>query len=355
MYDRPIIEDIIINQEPSKNIVPNPWRRYFARSFDMSLYSMFILIVLLYVFRVNPDGSRLGQSLVSIAAGIIMIFVEPLLLSRLGTTPGKWIFGLRLRNNDGNNITYLQGLWRTFCAIKDGNGFNIPFYSLYRNYKSYKTCSANEEMSWDDGFYYDLKDTRGVRIVAYVGVASISFGLSVILYIQAMLPINRGNITPEEFYENCNDFAAIHNMDFGMHLNENGEWIENPQGYANTISLFDKEPLTYEVVYENGGIQKVIAEVETTNDHFIFGKSNQLAMTYAAFVGADKSVNGFELYSRDIIKKFDKSFSNFSFEVEGFRITNTVEYSGYAGDNQFLVPEDDEDQYFHMKFVVERQ
>lgn len=353
MYDRPIVKDTFNNLEQSNNIVPNPWRRFFARSFDMSLYSLIVTIVLLYVFRVNPTGSRLSQNLEMIAVGIIMLFVEPLFLFKLGTTPGKSIFGLKLRNNDGNNITYIQGLWRTFYVIKDGCGFNIPFYILYRNFKSFKICTANEEMSWDYGFSYELKDTKVVRIFGYVGAMTLVVGLVVIVSTQARLPINRGNITPEEYYENCNDFAAIHNIDFGTYLNKNGEWIEDYQGNDNLISIFELEILPYEVIYENGAIQKVIAEVETTNDHFIFGKSNQLIMTYAAFVGADRSFNGFELYNSDIIKKFDKSFSNFSFEVEGYKITNTVEYSGYAVGNQFLIPKDDEEQYFHMKFVVE--
>lgn len=354
MYDRPIDEDAFNNREPSKNIVPNPWRRFFARTFDMSLYSLIITIVLLYGFRVNPSGSRWGQNLVMIAESTIMLFVEPLLLSTLGTTPGKSIFGLKLRNYDSNNITYLQGLWRTFYVIKDGYGFNIPIYNVYRNFKSFKTCSANEEMSWDYGFSYELKDTKVVRSVGYLGAMAFVVGLAVVFAFQARLPINRGNITPEEYYENCNDFADIHNIDFGTYLNKNGEWIEDYQGNANLISIFELEILPYEVIYENGAIQKVIAEVETTNDHFIFGKNNQLIMTYAAFVGADRSFNGFELYSSDIIKKFDKSFSDFSFEVDGYKITNTVEYSGYAFGNQFLIPEDDEEQYFHMKFVVER-
>lgn len=71
---------------------------------------------------------------------VFMIFTESFLLSRFGTTFGKWIFGIKVTTKDGHNITFADGLERTYGVIRYGLGFQIPFYNLYRQYKSYQDC-----------------------------------------------------------------------------------------------------------------------------------------------------------------------------------------------------------------------
>lgn len=74
-----------------------------------------------------------------------MLFLEPVLLRLFGTTLGKWIFGLRLEDENGNRPSYIAGFIRTLQVIGSGLGYHIPVYSLVRLWKSYKQCSDNEK------------------------------------------------------------------------------------------------------------------------------------------------------------------------------------------------------------------
>ena len=70
-----------------------------------------------------------------------MLVVEPLLLSTWGYTPGKWIFGLQVKDTYGGKIYWTTAMARTWQVFAKGEGYGIPFYNLYRNYKSYRALS----------------------------------------------------------------------------------------------------------------------------------------------------------------------------------------------------------------------
>lgn len=59
-----------------------PWRRYFARSLDLSLYGLIWSMVALWGFRLNPDGqiSWVWTLLCTYAAWALVFVFEPLLL-----------------------------------------------------------------------------------------------------------------------------------------------------------------------------------------------------------------------------------------------------------------------------------
>jgi hypothetical protein len=349
-----MIEELIQQQESTSNIVPNPWRRYFARGLDMSLYSLIVTVSLLYVLRINTDGKIFARYVEFFIASGLMILLEPLLLAKVGTTPGKWMFGLALRDKNRNKITYLMGLQRTFCVIKEGYGFNIPIYNIYKQFKSYETCAGENELPWDKDFSYELKDTKGLRIVGYIVSMVLIFALTMFIVFQAKLPINRGNITSEEYYENCNDFMSIHQIDNGQLLNAQGQWYQKPSNDGSVIFV-GIEPLNHTVIYEQGSVQKVIIEIETTERCMIYNLENQLFMSFSSFVGADKSVSVFELYDDDITGYFRNCFNDFEFDIDNYKIKNTVEYNGYHYTGRFLAPDDNQEQYFYLSFIIERK
>lgn len=69
-----------------------PWRRYFARSLDLSLYGLIWSMIALWGFRANPAGQiPLPWAMLCNYAAWALVFVfEPLLLHFWGTTVGKW-------------------------------------------------------------------------------------------------------------------------------------------------------------------------------------------------------------------------------------------------------------------------
>lgn len=79
-----------------------PWRRYFARMLDLSIYGLFWTALMTLVLHVNLlDRAPILEWIDSLAALLMMLFLEPLWLRLWGTTPGKALFGLRIEREDG--------------------------------------------------------------------------------------------------------------------------------------------------------------------------------------------------------------------------------------------------------------
>lgn len=342
----------VIEYKNPINIVKNPWRRFYARTFDISIYNLLITTIELLVFRMNTSDSPVATIIEGFLACLIMVVVEPFLLSTIGTTPGKWLFGLVLRTSEGEKVTYLEGLGRTIGVFTEGLGFSIPIYNLIREYKSYKSCCEGEELPWDRDFSYHLKDTSSFRIIGFMVSYGLLFYTIFLLLHLAYLPINRGRITSEEYYENCNDFMKIHEIDYGKKLTENGQWVGSSD--SNIINLSFRTLPTYKIVENNGEIQKIIIEIEKNDDSFIHNLNAQLIMAYNSFVGAEKSLHYKALYTKEITQLLDESFEDFEFEIVGIKVSNDVEIKGYHVSSNILVPDDNKEQYFHLTFVMER-
>ena len=100
-----------------------PVTRFLARSLDLLLYTLLWTAFQYLLLRWHTMGGALDSLLTSYASLALMIFVEPLLLSTLGTTPGKAILGLALRHEDGSRLSYGEGLARTFGVFAGGYGY----------------------------------------------------------------------------------------------------------------------------------------------------------------------------------------------------------------------------------------
>jgi hypothetical protein len=146
----------------------HPWRRYFARVFDIAVYNITWLSFLRFTFHVNLIGrSRILDSYIAIG---MMLFLEPLWLHFFRTTPGKAILGIRIEDFNGKNLTYRQGFDRTFGVIVSGLGFNIPIYDLFRLWKSYNLCKDKKIQPWNESTSYIIKDTKLYRTFLYIAI-----------------------------------------------------------------------------------------------------------------------------------------------------------------------------------------
>lgn len=196
-----------------------PWRRYFARMLDVSFGSMILWAVLALVFRVNVSNiGSFAEWLLGYVEWGIWLPIEALLLSRWGSTPGKWIMGIRVEHEDGRKLTFGEALDRTWQVFVKGMGALIPIYNIYRLWKSYKAVrDGNDddlEWEWSTNSVQVVKEREcpGWRPVAFVGAYAVSILVSVLIaMLPGFRPPNRGSeLTVEEFVENCNDMARFH-------------------------------------------------------------------------------------------------------------------------------------------------
>lgn len=154
-----------------------PWRRFLARLAD--LFISFCLCVLLFLVlyaipRYMPEGVRwedlqdvrqlLGLLLfvimtvqivlfqpvaAAIATFLLSVPVEVLFLACFGTTPAKWLFGIRVVHPDGTLLSLSEAFRRALRVFAQGLGFGIPFIAPFTFLFAYRRLTKTGTTWWD--------------------------------------------------------------------------------------------------------------------------------------------------------------------------------------------------------------
>jgi len=155
--------------------IPHPWRRFFARTLDLITTGLLVLFLFSYMFGLlfpnnidsylkiieNPIGS-------SIVLYLLWIPFESLFLYLIGTTPAKWLFGIYVKKNRSENLSYTQALMRTFQVFVSGEGFAIPLITLFTRMAAYRRLTRTNTTSWDSdiGSIVLYEEWHEVKVVA---------------------------------------------------------------------------------------------------------------------------------------------------------------------------------------------
>ncbi|MBS7220288.1 MAG: RDD family protein [Clostridiales bacterium] len=312
---------------------PHPWRRFLAFCFDVAYMAVITNIIWLFVLNHYPSDDwfwgRNGYIILCFATA----FIEPLLTMSWVSTAGKSLFGIRILHKSGRKLTYKEGLIRSFKRLKYGLGFMIPFYRIYRLYKSYKKCAAGEELEWDTNVRYVMPEkTRTFKYVFFATVIALIYFLS---EYQGLLPKNRGDLTVDEFVENYNSAAEYFgygyqtmNIDGTIHIDER-------------VSDFYPEPPVFEFETDGEKIKSVSFKY-SGNWHEIMKNEGYDYLVIHSLLGA--RINCFE-YSKldELTEYFTKpTFSDLLEEYKGVHIEK---YTDFYDEIQIGVLGDAIDEY----------
>ena len=266
----------------------NPWRRLFARVFDYWFYFvLWCVIVNLTIPRDMTSWMLLGL----VGSVAFMIILEPILLSIFGTTPGKVLFGVRLRNLNGRKLTFIQAYIRTWSVFVRGQGFSIPGYNLYRMYKSYLECKVQGVTKWDEqGDYVCAAKLRNPMLLAAACIVSVILGVGIMsaTHFAADMPMHRGELTVAQFNENMDLYWQFHRLPWHerrVHQLDEYPWEPGEQ-----------PPEMYIVPNENGiiievGIEMIDADID---DFWIL--IEWMRALLINFVGAQDGVNFYRMH-----------------------------------------------------------
>lgn len=129
-----------------------PWVRFWACVLDYWIAGIIFGIVigflkpnLLKMLHKEP-GISFWFGIVGI---FVWVFIEPLFLSFIGTTPGKWLFKIRLVPPIGERPDYITALSRSFKVWVRELGMGLPFISLITYLISYNDLTKKGVTSWD--------------------------------------------------------------------------------------------------------------------------------------------------------------------------------------------------------------
>lgn len=364
--------------------VTSPWIRYFARSIDAAIYMILWNMFLSLVLHINiMETGFAGLVADLIAYNCLFLLAEPLMLSRFGTTPGKFLFGLRVTAETGARLTHGEALHRTWTVLKKGCGFNLPVYWIIRMYKSYRACKDGETLDWEQETLLWLNDRYiPLKVSGSVVILTLLNTLALLLVWQAgALPQNRGDLTVEQYAENFNDMEKYFGIDRQLNLpgdssfygilmddsrlilNKDGEWEKMPgTPYVTGTSENYAELPQLDYTVEDGVITGLNFSASYENEDITIASYGDLmAVSALAFLCAQDDYHLLPdapslLYSQ--IKLNGDSFSGFTINEAGVTVSCTVEYEGYElrpdtwSQSRVLVPAYGSEPSFSINFSV---
>lgn len=334
-----------------------PWRRFWARMFDWWLCGRLWFLLQMVVFNIDAvtRPATFGRVVIDMVMQIIlMLLLEPLFLSRWGTTPGKWLLGLYVTHESGRKLTYTEALHRTSGVLMSGMGLAIPIYDLVRLYLSYKACASGLRLSWDDETAYTLGAENGRQVVFYLGAVLLVIALLLAARGQAQLPKHRGELTAVQFVENVNKLNDFYDWLPEYALQEDGSWSRSQSNNAIRSSDLER-PVDFELIEENGRLTEVRFSRDQS-EGIIFNEQQQITLAIMAYAGAQKNIHFWDMLAPSWTDIIEDPFEDFSFTWGDVKVTYTADYSGYHKNNSFpaLFSEENTPHHYQMEFVMSK-
>lgn len=350
--------DAVIYQDVEPPVFA-PWQRYWARTLDGLIYAWILMTAATWM-----AGGLLPEwgSILSTVLGFAMtLILEPIQLRLVGTTLGKWIFGIRVTDMDGRKLSLKDGFWRTMNVIIYGQGLGVIGFDIWRHWKSYKAYERNEFLPWNDPSELTIRDKKPLRYVAAIAAAAALFGLSVVSMSFAQLPEHQNDLTVAQFCENYRKIANQNGWDNERFiLQDDGTWIENPQSGTFYVDMsINYFPLALQFTAEDGIVTGVSFSEEiagTQENGWIGSRTTQMRLTALSLLMAQPDYSILAGDEEAVLTAINEHpFESFRLSSCGLEIICDVEITGYwVASGGYLIEDDDPNttSSYAMTFAV---
>jgi len=151
-----------------------PWVRFWARVLDVNLFALVVGIcggagIIAGLIKPNIVES---VSSMWLGMGVVFawIFVEALLLSTVGNTPGKWFLKTKVFTSSGDKLNFSTALTRSFRVWFIGLGAGIPVICLITQIVAYHKLKYKGITIWDgdDGLIVTHERIGVIRTLATI-------------------------------------------------------------------------------------------------------------------------------------------------------------------------------------------
>jgi uncharacterized RDD family membrane protein YckC len=164
----------------------HPWRRFFSRIVEICTTGLVLFFLVLFVLGVvmPRQADEFMQAIdnpiiASIVLYLILLPAEAMMLSLFGTTPAKWLFGIRVTHSSGNLLYFSEALNREFRFFYQGVCFGIPFITLIPQLFAYRRLTKTGTTLWD-------KSTGAVVLHKKWGVIRTLFCTVTVLFVMIL-------------------------------------------------------------------------------------------------------------------------------------------------------------------------
>lgn len=158
----------------------HPWIRFWARTMDVMLFAS-LLNFIFTLTEVNGWQIIRGIEYVLPISLFLWVLVESVLLSTWGTTPGKVLLGILVRENDGSKLSFSRALNRSASVWFFGMGCGITLIELITKIVSYNRLTKKGITRWDQNGKYKISHTE-ISILNIVIAVLILIGIPALRY-----------------------------------------------------------------------------------------------------------------------------------------------------------------------------
>ncbi len=332
-----------------------PWRRLLAFNLDYELCLLLLYAVLSLGFHVNiTKGSGLLSLLYAYLALMLQVLIEPWLLHRFGTTPGKAIMGIYIETESGERPTCAQARARTWKRFWYGLGASIPILGLVRMWqKGYRPCRDCESCAWDSEnelvcLIHDRKAWRGwIMAAAYAGCVAVN----VLLSSASALPPCRGRLTVAQFARNYNMLANYYGDETNWRLDETGAWEDITPAGVFIVRVGDEigRPDWQFTLDADGYIQRAELAADYRNCDgmvWISTLEDQTLLGTLSIVCAQPGAHAWSFAPQRIARAFKQQSDTGSVRMtyQGVSIAYDCVYQGFAPAGTALIPVETENE-----------
>lgn len=141
-----------------EELIVHPWIRLWARCLDTMAFSFIGGVIL---SAINPDlMEEMPGFFFGMLTLLFWVFIEPILLSTWGTTPGKWFLKTTLRNSSGRKLSFGNAISRSLSVWIKGLGMGFPIASLILLILAYKKLKKDSISAWDKKKGFIISHTK---------------------------------------------------------------------------------------------------------------------------------------------------------------------------------------------------
>jgi len=172
---------------PSPPSKPVFGRRFWARWLDIHVY---LALWWLCMWGTGRDIEAVLNNIWIIVAQLVPWFVvEAILIHRYGTTPGKWLLGLRVTNTDGSPLSLTAATLRAFRILVGGIGFGWSLLALFCQIFSLITARRLGNPLWDHagGHRVHAEPLIAWRVITVVALFFLAIQLQMAVVAPAIL------------------------------------------------------------------------------------------------------------------------------------------------------------------------
>lgn len=140
-----------LRKNPQKDTTPRPplhlMRRFWARWLDIFVYAALWWVGMYLAGR--DIGSTFANPWMLLTMYVPWFALESWLIHRFQVTPGKWLLGLKVVNDDGSVLPLKNSVWRSTRVMVTGIGFGWGLLAIFCQTMSWFTARRIGKPIWD--------------------------------------------------------------------------------------------------------------------------------------------------------------------------------------------------------------